>query len=97
MTPRAQRVIEKAAEAINDCHGTPEEPTSMTWARWLEDAAKPDESDTYEPEFAREWIEARRKEARASLLAALEEIAAHEQDHTAWLYLDKLIEELKTQ
>ena len=57
-------MVERICRAMHDCHERDEH--SMTWDDWLAEAAHPDENRA---ENGREWVEARRKEARAALEA----------------------------
>jgi len=57
--------VDRVAQAMVDCH--PRDRDHMDWAGWLRECDKPGING----EMAREWVDARRVEARAAIEGVL--------------------------
>lgn len=64
-TPLNGELVDKVASAMVDCH--PDSGRGYCWADWIKQS-KDAKLKPYERQMAREWMAARRKEARAAIL-----------------------------
>lgn len=83
MTDTHTEMVERLAEAIADAGKTSQSRSWKEWVHTAENHAEPDER-----EFAQEWIEQRRKEARAAIEAMSSPTPAMLQAAHGWREFD---------